>query len=292
MKKRWNVKRSQWLGILVLIIIIAAVETVIYFAPRPVPAPPTSEQVDSLKQTKQQYSKFPRFQRKKTVYNPHTFDPNTADSITLTEVGFRDWQAHNILKYRAAGGKYKTKESLKRVYGMTDSLYNIIEPYVEIDSSLWINPSDTVKADTLRYHSNKRDTIIELNSADTTTLQYIRGIGSYRAMKIITYRDELGGYVSAEQIREINLKTKQGEIDSILIHLTACRDSIHPINVNRASVRRLTKHPYISYQQACDIYDLRRSRGRLRNLNSLQHVKSLTTTDIERLEPYLSFSEP
>lgn len=44
---------------------------------------------------------------------------------------------------------------------------------------------------------------IVLNTADTTALKTVPGIGSYYARKIIAYGQRLGGYVSVDQLDEI-----------------------------------------------------------------------------------------
>ena len=38
----------------------------------------------------------------------------------------------NLIRYRSKGGVFRTPESLKRIYGMTDSLYQTLEPYITI----------------------------------------------------------------------------------------------------------------------------------------------------------------
>lgn len=46
-------------------------------------------------------------------------------------------------------------------------------------------------------------TVVELNSADTTALKMVPGIGSVFAKRIIKYRDLLGGFYSVEQLGEV-----------------------------------------------------------------------------------------
>ena len=118
------------------------------------------------------------------------FDPNTADSSTLVHVGLKKWQASNMLKYRAKGGRYRRAEDMKKIYGMTDSMYMALLPYIQIDTiavdhyrdSVRQRERDSVMIDSMpRYVSQNRDTILNLRTADTTELKMIRGIGSYRA---------------------------------------------------------------------------------------------------------------
>ena len=240
------------------------------------------------------------------------FDPNTADSLTLLELGFRPWQIRNMMRYRAKGGRFKDKDDFRRLYGLNDSAYAALRPYIRIDSTTWVTKRDSLRllrqerdslkrvTDSLwkdsmyaarRFHI-KRDTIIELNSADTTDLLYIWGIGSYVAKNIIWYRENLGGYASPEQIREIPaLKGLEIKYDTIIPHLRAERDSVARLRVNYIGVERLQRHPYLSFTQAKAIYELRRNKFYLKSIDELRSLPCLTEEDIKRLEPYLSFEK-
>ena len=290
-RRHFLLSRSQWLGVLVLLLLLAAICACLYWWPKPLPEKPQQKLSTSSMVRHTPYNSYNRPYT--PILDPRPFDPNTADSVTLTAVGLRGWQARNIIRYREAGGTFKSKESLRKIYGMTDSIYRQIEPWITIDSTKWTNtaqanPEDTIRRDTIRFVSHKKDTVIELNSADTTTLQFLRGIGPYYAKRIIDYRTSLGGYFAPQQVLEID-GLHFSEPDSLLRHLAANADSIQTIPVNQASVRRLMQHPYLSFTQASEIYDLRRRKVRLRCLEDLQTLPSLSENDLRRLKPYLKF---
>lgn len=294
-KKKHILSRRQAIGAVVLLVLVVSVEVFIHL----VPQRPRTE-----KQTGEVVLMADTLQRKRYHYTYDTihiclrpFDPNTADSTTLLQLGLKRWQVRNLLKYRAAGGTYRHSSDLRRLYGMTDSMYQALEPYICIDT-LRFARRDTIRRDSIpsKYTSLKKDTIIELNSADTTDLQYIRGIGSGIAKQIIRYREQLGGYYSAEQIREIERLQEYDRdtlmyftFDSILPHLTACADSIQPIPVNHSSIQRLQRHPYLRFEQAKALYTLRRNRFRLHSLDELRPLAEFTEQDLDRLKWYLSF---
>ena len=230
---------------------------------------------------------YQNFQKTDTVaLFLHEFDPNTADSIELLQLGFKPWMAKNMLKYRAKNGVYRKKESLRKIYGMTDELYAQIEPYVVIT----LKQDSIAKSDSIpeRNWQIKKDTILELNSCDTAELQYLKGIGRYNALQITRYRSQLGGYVSAEQLREIK-DLSQETLDYIIPHFIVNTDSIQRIEVNRATAERLSRHPYLSFTQAKAIYELRRSKFKLESIEDLYPLSCLTDEDIDRIKPYLSF---
>lgn len=292
--------RQQWTGVGLLLLMVAAVEVFVQVVlPRRTAADPEGAEDRALLSMADSLSE----QDGRRAYSRDTiwicmqpFDPNTADSATLVHLGLKPWQARNMLCYRAKGGRYRRAEDMRRLYGMTDSLYATLLPFIAIDSSSW---RDTlVAADTVSCYPQghlKRDTVIELNGADTASLQYIRGIGPATARAIIAYREALGGYVDTSQLREIpryNASVSwEIPFDSILPHLTVCTDSIHAIEVNRASVRRLARHPYIRFEDARAIYTLRRNRFALHDMEELRAIPTLSDSLLMRLTPYLSFQE-
>ena len=297
----------QIYGLIVILLFVIIIRTILYFLPTPSPTDdtfPSDSTIASFLHTNTNKDTLPPVSRK-------CFDPNTADSITLLQQGFRPWQVHNMLRYRLKGGVWRHPADMKKIYGLTDSLYQLIEPYVSIaplpqdirrDSlrrvwhirdSLW---QDSIRQDSLRrdsiyrshhYHP-KRDTLIELNAADTDALQYIKGVGSGIARNIVYYRQQLGGFYAADQVREIE-GLEFVNWDSIVPHFQVDTDSIHPIFVNRCSLKRLTQHPYIRFSTAKSIYTLRRNRIRLHGMEELQEV--LTEEEAARLRPYLDFGK-
>lgn len=298
---------EQWLGVLLLILIAGSVFLLLHrFQPKAVePLVVTNDsmrttfavyqaQQDSLRKAKwkKQYA------RDTIAICMQQFDPNTADSSTLVHLGLKPWQASNMLKYRAKGGRYRKTEDLKRLYGMTDSMYLALLPYVVIDTLAIDQWRDSVRmaADSVpRYVSHKRDTILNLRTADTTELKMIKGIGNYRAKQIIRYRERLGGFVSVEQLREVKalqpLLTDSLSTDSLLSHFFIDSVRVVPLKVNSMRVEQLQRHPYLSFEQARDIYELRRKKIHLKHLDQLRTLDCLTEQDIQRLRPYLSFEQ-
>lgn len=219
----------------------------------------------------------------------HPFDPNSADSITLIQEGLPHWIVRMMLNYRRKGGKYRKTEDLKKIPYLSDSLYAQVAPYVRIDSSLYQNDTDTLPGILPHHWRVKKDTVLELNSCDTAALLLLRGIGTYTAQQIVTYRKRLGGYVSVGQLREI--KGLEAASDTLLQHFVVCTDSVRPIQVNHSSVERLQRHPYIRFRQAQALYDYRRERYRLHSIEDLRDIEEFTSDDLQRLLPYLSFED-
>lgn len=300
--------KQQWIGLVIVLLMVTAVETCVYLtrkwqvahpAPELFALQPEREQaflgyLDSLDESERaarraQYA--PRYPQ--PVIRLQPFDPNTADSTLLVTVGLKPWMARNLIRYRNAGKVFRRPEDLQRLYGMNDSLYSTLLPFIQIDtaalaSSLGMSRvvSDTDTVITAYTPRIKRDTILDLNTADTTEFMLLRGVGRFTAMQIIRYRQALGGYYSTSQLYEIS-EIANDRIDSLLPHLYADTSLITPIDVNRASVKQLYRHPYISYKQAEQLYDLRRRKLRLHSPDELSAVFS--PDERQRLLPYLRF---
>lgn len=291
---------EQWLGLLILGVIIAATLVGMkYLQPAD---EPTILVEDSVKtdfkdyQTKQDSlykAKWKKTYKRDTIaIRMQVFDPNTVDSMTLLHLGFKPWQAKNMLKYRAKGGKYRKKEDLKKLYGMTDSMYLALKPYIYIKDSIVVDSAriDSVHMDSLpKWKSTKKDTILNLRTADTTELKLIRGIGSYRAKMIVRYREQLGGYAQVEQIMEARGMDKV-IADSILPHFYIDSVVVNKIPINHIRPEVLQRHPYLNFEQAKAIYEYRRKHIRIKSAEELKKIKGLSPTDIEKILIYLDFS--
>ena len=64
---------------------------------------------------------------------------------------------------------------------------------------------------------------------------------------------------------------------------------IQRIKVNIASVERLNAHLYINFYQAKALFELRRSKGKLKEMNDLKVLQEFSPEDLNKLKPYLSF---
>lgn len=220
------------------------------------------------------------------------FDPNTADSTQFLRLGLRPWQVRNIYKYRARGGVYRKKEDFARLYGLDTKTYKELEPYIQISSDY--HPASTLIADRQEQHGHDSVTefpkklnvgeTVPLNDADTTLLQRIPGIGSYWSQRIVSYRKQLGGFHSKEQLKDLN-----GFPADALSYMHVDDVSLEKINVNTATLQQLSRHPYINFHRARAIIDFRRLRGKISSLDELKMSKDFTPEIIERLEPYVVY---
>lgn len=155
--------------------------------------------------------------------NLRPFDPNTASEAQLLSLGLSRRQVRNVLKYRSRGGRYHVKEDFARVYGLTLEKYRQLEPYITIAPQ--VMAADVVKSEKSNrnnqntYSSLPKDSslftlhsslnklrfgeTVDINTADTTMLKRIPGIGSYYAMRIVELRKRRQMFSSPEELLSI-----------------------------------------------------------------------------------------
>ena len=261
---------------------------------RPVEVPVTlseSEEIDSFLANLEEQEKIRKSHTPKNeisvVLQP--FDPNTADSVLLRQLGLPVYIVRNILKYRAKGGVFRSPESFSRIYGLKEEVYQKLKPYITIAPLVSVSHvrTDTFRQlkDTIPYIPKYEEgTIVDLNKADTSILKRIPGIGSTLARMIVVYRQRLGGFYDVSQLQEV--PHVGVELNKWFVVTPA---GIHKIQVNSASLDKLRSHPYMDFYKAKAIMEYRRKRGKIKGLSQLSMFEEFTEKDLKRLSPYLTF---
>lgn len=129
--------------------------------------------------------------------------------------------------------------------------------------------------------------IIDVNTADTTDLINLPGIGPYFARNIVEYREKLGGFIDSKQLLEVyGLDSSRFEIISPYVNIDSV--SIRKIRINHDDFKTILRHPYIEYEDVKKIVNYRETKGMITNWE--QYKKVVTRDDIEeRLRLYLEF---
>ena len=252
------------------------------------------QSIDSIQQAERQRQYEERYQSKygkkssetkafKQEYSLFPFDPNSADSATFVRLGIKPYVASSILKYRNKGGKFRKSDDFAKIYGLSPDKFTELEPYINI-----VLPKDSVKQQATKITETIEVFVVELNSADTTELMRIKGIGRFYARGIVRLRNELGGFVSVKQLQEV-YGMRPENYERIAPFCTVEVGALQKININTASIDRLKRHPYLDFYQSKAIYELRRKKGKLKSIDDLRSLKELTSENLSKIEPYLNF---
>ena len=226
--------------------------------------------------------------KSKNTFHPFTFNPNKATKEELIQFGLSEKQASNFVNYVKAGGSFHKKEDLKKLYCMSDYLYNQVSPYVIIPQSNEIKAKEALKPNpTYKVsYSTKPNLIFDLNQADTLDLQSLRGIGPSYARRIYNYGKRLGGYVSIEQLKEV-YGMNDTLYEKIIPHLKLENIETKKININTSTLKQLSSHPYIDFYLAKAIIKLRQEINNYKTLDQLRQIHLLDEKTYEKLLPYL-----
>ena len=133
------------------------------------------------------------------------FDPNTVTYDELLLLGFDKRTAVGIVKYRTAGKVFGIAEELALCYGVSDSMFSRVRPYIKISTRYATKPK-VERADTLRNSRPKRFSPrpFEKFGIDTVGIEYLRLIGfsTRQAEALIEYRNRGKGIFSMNELRD------------------------------------------------------------------------------------------
>ena len=289
------------------------------------------------------------------------FDPNSVSYEELLLLGFDKRTAVGIIKYRTAGKVFGIAEELALCYGVSDSMFARVRPYIKIGSRYATKPKshfadsvqrkrpsrfaprpfekfsiDTVGVDYLRligfstrqaeavieyrnrgkgifsmnelrdcYAVSKEmadslehfiilsvhdpfEGLVEINSADSTTLRKVRGIGAKTVVAVMQYRKLLGGFVRKEQIAELKCVTNENFAQiSEQIYCDSCK--ISKIDINFAPACAFEHHPYMTRRAAKLITETRESKGGWNSIEEMIEDDIFTEEQARAIAPYLLF---
>lgn len=223
----------------------------------------------------------------KTSNERFVFNPNTITKEDAQKLGLSKKLSSTLINFRNKGGKFYKPEDLKKLYGLSPSLYKELEPYILIPNSKHEFKRDTVYL--ARPYEKKvyTKTLIEINTADSLSIVYLKGIGPGFTKRIIKYRTLLGGFHSINQLKEV-----YGMTDSTFALLSSQikidEQSITKIPINVIDFNSLRKHPYFNFQTAQAVINFRFKHGKLTEAD----VKALGVFSEEKLRlilPYFSY---
>jgi len=136
--------------------------------------------------------------------------------------------------------------------------------------------------------SRKKISLIDINICDSAALEALPGIGPVLSVRIIRYRNLLGGYASVAQLREVYGLSEE---TFTLIRGRVFADSlaIRKIRINEAPYRELLRFPYLEKHEVDAIFKYRELEGRITGMRDLIHNRLIDTVKAARIRPYLEF---
>ena len=219
--------------------------------------------------------------RDSTAMRP--FDPNTATLDDLLGLGLSKHEAVSLLKYRAAGKVFRIPEDLALCYGISDSLYRQLEPWVRIGRKYAIAPEEYRTGRILPEPLPPQPFRI-----DTVSVRYLRAIGALskrQAEAFVRWRD-LSGIYDMEELRDCYVVS-----DSVAAALEPYvifperkpRPTEQPVELNTADSATLRSVNGIGPRTVVSILNYRERLGGFLRAEQLAEVPGVTERNYEKI---------
>jgi len=214
---------------------------------------------------------------------PFLFDPNHINNVDWKKLGFKEYQYQNMLNFIEAGGVFRVKSDLMKMYSISDLDYEKLAGFIMLPEK------DTlIKKQQVEYVKEK--VLIEINSADSAELVKLKGIGPSYAKRIMKYRSLLGGYYQKEQLLEVfgmDSTRYNGFIENVELN----PGLIQKLDLNEVEFKVLLKHPYVEYYIVKSIFNFKDEHGQYKSVDELKNVPLIYEELFEKLKHYLAVKE-
>jgi len=187
---------------------------------------------------------------------------NVVDSVTLSRWGVSALVIQDILEKQR---QYYYKDRIAKTQLLT------------LDIAAWQKVSQALLVRKNLNAENKDAYRLELNSADTAMLVLLKGIGPVLSKRIVAYRKRIGGFYHVNQLGEVYGISPVVLADNKEV-MWVDPDLMTPLNIAKASLRKMKQHPYLDFYMAKEIYESRK-RGELRSITQFFSSESFTGID-------------
>ncbi len=190
------------------------------------------------------------------------------------------------------GGHFYKPEDLQKIYGLHKDEYERLKPYVKIESKTassneqFVSPRSNEGTQPAKKFAT-RYSVIDINTADTSALISLPGIGSKLAARIVNFREKLGGFYSVDQVGE-TYGLPDSTFQKIKQYLKLDNASVKKININTATIDEMKAHPYIKYSLANPIVAYRNEHGAFSKIEDIRKIMAVTDEIYQKIAPYLT----
>ncbi len=221
----------------------------------------------------------------KRIHQKFVFDPNKISYDSLLLLGFSKFGAKSLTNFVAKGGKIKDAAKFKTIFGIDSNLVNELLPMISYPVPK-VFETAKIEKEKIQY-PEQIQSIVELNSADSLTLEAMKGVGPYMVKRILQYRNRLGGFLYKDQISELNI-IADSLYQPVSQYFTVDPSLIQKIKLNTADYKTFTKHPYFSAETTNAILKYRKQHGPFSNIQHISRIRSLKEEVGKKILPYLT----
>lgn len=231
----------------------------------------------------------PAYESRVSQKETFPFDPNNISPEEWKRLGISDKTTRTILNYRNKGGKFRSAEDLRKIWGIKNEDAERLIPFVRIEvkpqTEKTINDPPNLQPKQPVTRSTPKE--IDINTATVEEWKTLPGIGEVLANRIIKFRERIGGFVSMEQLHKT-----YGISDSVfqLIdpYLKLDPANLPKLNLNTASAFDIRRRLNVSTAVGKAIVMYRDQYGPYQSINDLKKIVLISDTLFQRVLPLIS----
>jgi DNA uptake protein ComE-like DNA-binding protein len=227
---------------------------------------------------------------------PQKFDPNTASPMDFEAMGLPVRTIKSILNYRAKGGQFRDKESLEKIYTLSQEHYQQLYPFIDLDSRAEkLAQKTSVEPSKSKPLPAAFD--FDPNTATGESLEAL-GLASNTIRSILNYREKGGQFRKVEDFQKIYTLP-----DSVYQHLRAnikiiqkptystkkkyTPKSYRKIDINTANLEDFQQFRGIGPSYAKRILKMREGLGGFLEVQQVGELYKLPDSTFQVMLPYL-----
>jgi len=230
---------------------------------------------------------------KNRVPKIYPFNPNFITDYKGYKLGMSVVEIDRLHAFRGENKYVNSAKEFQVVTGVSDSLLKAISPYFKFPD--WVKNKQEFKSLAFSntkpaYFSKKEKFVVkDINQATQEDLIKVYGIGEAISMRILKFKESLGGFVSMEQMKDV-----WGLSPEVIEKLNAgfkvgTLSGIKKVDINNASVKELAQFPYFKYSLAREIVIYRSMNGDIKNAGDLIKIKGFPVDKENIIGLYLDF---
>lgn len=223
-----------------------------------------------------------------TIY---PFNPNFIADFKGYSLGMSVKEIDRLLHFRSTNKFVTSPEEFQKVTLISDSLLAVISPFFRFPEFTQ-NRTKQGSGNEMEYKTNPsnsstKEAFMDLNSATAQELTIINGIGETLSLRIIRFRDRLGGFLVEDQLQDVYGLEPEVVKRTLAKFRILNKPVIQKININSANKDELGTLVYLSPVLAQRILDYRATVGTIRSLDELMMLEGFPSDKIDRIKLYL-----
>jgi DNA uptake protein ComE-like DNA-binding protein len=238
-------------------------------------------QIDSLKES-----------NIKQLPKVYPYNPNFMTDYKGYKLGMSVKEIDRLLSFRKENKYVNSAIEFQRITQVSDSLLKVIAPLFKFPD--WVKNKKQYKGyenyTNSAFAKKEKNVLIDINKASQEDLIKIHGIGEAISLRILKYKESLGGFVSMEQMNDVWGLSPE-VVASLNSHFKVSGlPEFKKVDLNNASLKEMSQFPYFKYTLAKEIVTYRSMNGDIKNIEDLSKIKGFPVEKAKIIDLYLDFN--